>query len=77
MGPFRNHKDKGQCSETADIIQQSSRTELGWAVRIKKKQGMYAGWLSGANRGTTSQAVVPVAAHTQEMHPIVVQQAAT
>ena len=38
QGPFRNHKDKGQCSETADIIQQSNRTELGWAVRIKKKR---------------------------------------
>ena len=38
QGPFRNHKDKGQRSETADIIQQSSRTELGWAVRMQKKK---------------------------------------
>ena len=38
QGPLRNHKDMGQCSETADIIQQSSRAELGWAVRMQKKK---------------------------------------
>ena len=64
QGPFSNHKGKGRCRETADIIQQSSSAELVWAVCMQtnkqtnkqtKKSGIYTqnglvGY-SGATRG--------------------------
>ena len=46
-------RKRGSTVSTADIIQQSSRAELGWAVRMQKtttkkerKQCIYTEWLS-------------------------------
>ena len=68
-------RKRGSTVSTADIIQQSSRAELGWAVRMQKtkkkkkeESSVYTqnGLVrySAATRARTSQAVVPVATRT-------------